>query len=115
MLFSIKISDSFFIISLSSLIVGNNFLILDTSIDALKVFPSAPDDEYDKYILSLAAVNALYILKLSSYNLSIVPLASSIPFSLKIALSLSLKYPSFLLTLGNIPSFKPIIKTVLIL
>ena len=50
------------------------------------------------------------MLKLSSYKFSIVPFASSIPFSFKCVLSLSLKNPSSLFTLGNTPSFKPTIK-----
>ena len=48
-------------------------------------------------------------MKLSSYNLSIVPLASSIPSCFKISLSASFKNPSSFLTLGNTPSFNPII------
>ena len=65
--------------------------------------------EYNKYNFSSAVVNALYILKLSSYNLSIVPFASSSPSCFNISLSVSFKKPSSLRTLGNSPSFNPII------
>ena len=79
------------------------------NIDGRSALPCMSEEEYNKYNFSSAVVNALYILKLSSYNLSIVPFASSIPFCFKISLSVSFKNPSSLWTLGNSPSFSPII------
>ena len=100
------------IISLFSFNSGNNFFILFIIIDGLNDFPSVSDDAYDKYSCFSAVVNALYILKFSSYKFSIVPFASSIPSCFKISLSLSPKKPSALLILGKLPSFNPIIKIV---
>ena len=67
------------------------------------------------YNFSSAVENALYMLKFSSYIFSIVPFASSIPSSFRFSLSLSLKNPSELGTLGNTPSFTPIINIALTL
>ena len=113
--FSVKISLFLSITSLSSFNLGKIFFILFIKIEGLSDFPSKSADEYDKNIFSSDVLKALYILKLSSYSFSNVPFASSVPFSFNISLSLSLKYPSFLFTLGNIPSFNPIINTVLTL
>ena len=91
-----KISLFLSITSLSSFKFGKILLILFSIIEGLSDFPSASDDTYDKYSFSSAVVNALYILKLSSYNCSSVPFASSIPHFLRFSLSLSFKNPSFL-------------------
>ena len=93
---SVNISYFSFITSLSSCIFGNNFLIFEIKLDGLCAFPSVSLETYDKYNFSSAVVNALYILKLSSYNLSIVPFASSIPFCFSISLSESFKNPTSL-------------------
>ena len=89
--------------------LGNIFLSLEIIIEGLNDFPSLSDEAYDTYSFSSAVVNALYILKLSSYKFSKLPFASSSPFSLKYSLSASLKNPSSLYILGNSPSFTPII------
>ena len=107
--FLFNISLLLSITSLCSCNIGYIFFILFISIDGRSAFPCISDDEYNKYNFSSAVVNALYILKLSSYSLSIVPFANSIPFCFKTSLSASFKNPSSFLTLGNSPSFKPII------
>ena len=96
-------------ISLSSFKFGNIFFILCIIIDGLSDFPSVSEDEYDKYNFFSAVVNVLYILKFSSYKLSKVPPASSIPSFFNCSLSLSPKNPSALFILGKLPSFNPII------
>jgi len=108
--FLFVISYFFVITSLSSFKLKNIFFNFIINIEGLNDLPSLSVDAYDKYSCSSAVVNALYILKFSSYKFSIVPFASSIPFNFKISLSESLKNPSSLLLLGNTPSFIPIIK-----
>ena len=109
------INDFFVIISLSSSNFGNIFFIFDIITEGLKAAPSLFEDVYDKYSFFSAVVNALYILNWSSYKLSSVPFAISKLFCFNISLSLSFKKPSFLFTLGNIPSLIPIINTIFIL
>ena len=59
-------------------------------------------------------VNALYILKLSSYKFSSVPFAISTPRLFNFSLSSSSKKPSTLFTLGNTPSFSPTINIIFV-
>ena len=66
------------------------------NIEGLNVLPSLSDEAYDKNNFSSAIVNALYILKFSSYKFSKLPFAKSNPCAFKYSLSLSLKNPSSL-------------------
>ena len=81
-------------------------------VEGLKDFPSLSVEQYDIYMLFSAVVNALYMLKFSSYRFSTVPFAISSPSFFRYSLSSSLKKPSSLFTLGNCPSFTPIKNTV---